>query len=173
MACGRTTSKGQGTSGRLRSPEGSFTSEQLEGGDDALDGIAPDDLPVRDISEEDDDWPSPDEAGTEDLSEPRRRPTDAPAVAADSFAAAGGLSACAASPSTPDQREPTPDVSNPVASMRSVVFMAPPPRRRAPPHLRSCGCGSCWAGNEGGIPHVRAPYLAVPGRCDVASEAGW
>jgi hypothetical protein len=40
-----------------------------EGEDDPIDGIAPDDLPVRDIREDQEEWPPPDSAGTKVRSE--------------------------------------------------------------------------------------------------------
>lgn len=121
MARGRTTSGAQWTSGRVRSPEGSFSSEQLEGDDYPLDGNAPDDLPVRDIREEEDAWLSSDEPRAMDLSEPPQRPTDVPAVEADSFNVVGALSALAASPPAPDERDPAPDVFSPLRHRATEV----------------------------------------------------
>lgn len=135
MARGRTTSKGQGTSGRVRSPESSFSVWEPAGDDYPLDGIAPDDLPVRDISEGEDAWLSSDEAGTEDLGEPRQRPPGARVGEADGFEVAGALSQFAAPPPAADEREPTSDVSSPVRHVAKVV--AEPTAQSVLPGLES------------------------------------
>src|SRR3712207_6308530 len=98
--------KAQGRSGRVRSPERSLSAQEFEGDDYPLDGIAPDDLPVRDISGDEDDWHLPDEAGAEAQSAASQAPADARAVAADSFESVGIASEIAPSPSAPGDHVP-------------------------------------------------------------------
>ncbi len=90
----------------MRSPERSLSAQEFEGDDYPLDGIMPDDLPVRDIRGDEDDWHLPDEAGAEAQSEASQAPADARAVAADSFESVGIASEIAPSPPAPGHHVP-------------------------------------------------------------------
>ncbi len=117
----------------MRSPERSLSAREPEGDDYPLDGIAPDDLPVRDIRGDEGDWRSPDEAGAEALGGSHQRPAGARVVAVGSLEVMGAALEIAPSPTAPDDQEPTPEASIPVPQVDTEA--AEPPAQYMLPGL--------------------------------------
>jgi hypothetical protein len=114
MARRQTTSMNQVTSSRVRGSEGSFSAQEFEGDDYPMDGMAPDDHPVRDIRGDEEDWHCPDEAEPEAQGEPSQVMPDAQAIGADSSEAVSALTELAVSAPTPDHRALVPEAHAPV-----------------------------------------------------------
>ena len=79
MRSRRTTSRGQARSSRATGVSGS-PSPWDEGNDYPVDSIAPDDLPERDIREDQEEWPSPDGVESDSFGEQCDALTDAPGM---------------------------------------------------------------------------------------------
>lgn len=133
MAHHRAASKGQGTSSGLRSREGSLSARESEDDDYPLDGLAPDDLPTRDVRGDEESWHPPDEAEAEALGRFGLGPANPRAVEADSFGPIGIASETAPSSAIIYECEPTPDASSPLQRVR--IEAAEPPAQWVLPGL--------------------------------------
>lgn len=120
----RTSSRVQEKSGKLRSPHTSSAREH-EGDDYPLDGIAPDDLPVRDIRGDEDEGYSPEGAGAEARDESRQDQADARALAVDSFEVMSAASEIVPSPPASSDHQPTRESSIPARGMGTEVTKRP------------------------------------------------
>jgi hypothetical protein len=107
----RATSRGQAKSGRAVGASGS-PSSWCEGDDYPVDETTPDDLPVRDVREDQEEWRSPDSAGCEGLGEHSQGLADAAEVHPGSLEVRGTPSQDPI-PHTVHHHPPTPEPPTP------------------------------------------------------------